>query len=120
MSKGKCPYWLDEGLAIYFSQELSDEYINNLFKAIKKDSIIPLEVLQDPLPAKIPEDFRQLAYAEVSSIADYLIETYGWNKIKSIIYHCARRPLKAILGDLSLNYYLMERGWKRWLQNKYA
>jgi hypothetical protein len=120
MSQGKCPYWLDEGLAVYLSQELSDEYVDNLYKAVKKDRIIPLETLDNISLLNNSEEFRQLAYAESFSITEYLIETHGWEGVKSIIFQSLRRPIKAILGDFSINYYLIEQGWKRWLMRKSA
>jgi hypothetical protein len=120
MSKGNCPYWLDEGLAVCLSQELPRQYLDALHKAVKADRILPLEALENPLPPDSPEDVRQLAYAQVTGISEYLIETYGWDKVKSIVFQCVRRPAKAVLSDLSLNYYLVEQGWKRWLRGKIA
>ena len=120
MSTGFCPYWLDEGLAIYLSQELSDTYLNKLQKAVRGDKIMPLEILENPLPSDAEESLRQLAYSEVFSITEYFIESYGWGKITSVIRQCRRRPIKTILIDLGLNYYLIEQGWKRWVREKNA
>jgi hypothetical protein len=120
ISNGHCPYWLDEGLAVYVSQDLPDEYLSKLKEALKRDKILPFEVLENPLTADTEEGIRQLAYAEVANLTEYLIETYGWDKVKSIIQQCARREIKSILGDMSLNYYLLEQGWKRWVRGKSA
>jgi hypothetical protein len=119
-SGGLCPYWLDEGLAVYLSQEIPAHYFNGLQEAVKKDKVLPLELLERHLSPDADENIRQLAYSEVSSITEYLVETCGWNTIKSIICQCVRRPFKTILSDLSLNYYLLEQGWKRWLKGKSA
>ncbi len=118
MSKGSCPYWLDEGLAVYLSQELSDEYNEKLVNAVKKDSFLPFETLENPLPSDTEEKIRQLAYAQCASLVGYIIETYKWDTIQSIISQSVRRPVKGILADKSLNYYLLEQGWKRWLRGK--
>lgn len=118
MSKGSCPYWLDEGLAVYLSQELPDEYHEKLVNAVRNDKVIPFEVLESQLPADTIEDIRQLAYAQCASLVGYIIETYEWDTIQSIISQSLRRPVKAILADKSLNYYLLEQGWKRWLRGK--
>jgi len=120
ISKGRCPYWLDEGLAVYLSQELPHYFLKQLQKALAQDLNIPFAVLEQPLPAHNKEIVVQLAYAEASTIIEYLIETYGWDKVKSIVQQCKRRPIKAILADMSLNYYLMEQGWKRWLMGRNA
>jgi len=120
ISQGKCPYWLDEGLAVYLSQELSDEYFHNLFQAVKNERIIPLETLENNSLIDTSEELRRLAYAESFSITEYIIETYGWSKLKSMLLQCRRRPFKDVLGSLSLNNYLMERAWQRWLLSKSA
>lgn len=118
ISKGQCPYWMDEGLAVFISQGLPDDYLDVMQRAVRSDKTLPLEFLEKPIPANVPGDVRLLAYSEASSIAEYLIETCGWDKIKTIIAHSARRPVKAILADMSLNYYLLEQAWKRWLRGK--
>jgi hypothetical protein len=120
ITKGQCPYWLDEGLAVYLSQELSNEYFDNLLKAVKYERIIPLETLEKPSLLDTSEELRHLAYAESFSVTEYLIETYGWSTLESILMQCRRRPFKDILGNLSLNYYLIERAWQRWFLSKRA
>jgi Peptidase MA superfamily len=120
IGRGKCPYWLDEGLAVYMSQELPDHYARKLSEAVRKDKILPLDVLEKPLPADTDEDILTMAYAEASSITSYLVEFYGWDKVKSIVDQCMRRPITAVLADISLNYYLLEQGWKRWIKGKSA
>jgi len=118
MSRGSCPYWLDEGLAVYLSQELPDKYYEKVVNAVKKDSFLPFETLEYPLPTDTEENIRQLAYAQCSSLVGYIIETYKWDTIQTIISQSVRRPVKAILADKSLNYYLLEQTWKRWLRGK--
>jgi hypothetical protein len=120
ISAGLCPYWLDEGLAIYLSQELSDAYLGVLKKAVEEDKTIPLEILEGPLPSDTEQSIRQLAYSEVFSITEFLIESYDWRKIESIIQQCRRRPIDTILIDMGLNYYLIEQGWKRWVRERNA
>jgi hypothetical protein len=118
MSRGHCPYWLDEGIAVFLSQELPYEYFSRLDSASKKDAYLPLDILARPLPVDTDEKLRQLAYAQCFSITEYLVATYGWNKIKSIVNQSAKRPVMTILADMSLNYYLLEQAWKRWVRRK--
>lgn len=120
MSKGRCPYWLDEGLAVYLSQNLSDQYRNELIKAVKEDKIFPLEAMEGSPPVDMEEHLRQLVYSEASSITEYLIESCGWDMIESIIRQSCRRDIKPILMDLGQNYYVIEQSWKRWLKGKNA
>ncbi len=120
MSRGLCPYWLDEGMAIFLSQNLSDMYMKALHEASKNDKIIPLEILENPLPVDTEEPIRHLVYSEVFSIVEYFIAVYGWSRIKSVIEQCRRRPFKTILTDFGLNYYLLVQGWMRWMREKNA
>jgi hypothetical protein len=117
---GLCPYWLDEGLAVFLSQELPDHYLKYLETAVKKNKILPLETLEKPLFSNLDESIRQLAYSQLFGITEFLEESLGWKKIRSAIIQCRRRPIKAILADLSLNYYLIEQDWKRWARKRFA
>lgn len=117
---GLCPYWLDEGLAVHLSQGLSDDYLEALIKAVKGDRIVPLEVLEKPLSPDLDENMRRLAYAEVASIAEYLVQSRGWDSVVSMINQCKKKNMKVMLANISLNYYLLEQGWKRWFRSKGA
>lgn len=115
ISKGKCPYWLDEGVAVYLSQELSDTYQERLLRAVKNNRVFPLECLGTPLPPDIDEDSRQLAYAQCASLSEYMTANNGWEAVKSMVSQSATKSIEMILADGSLNYYLLEQAWKRWL-----
>ncbi|MBA4418271.1 MAG: hypothetical protein C0392_10235 [Syntrophus sp. (in: bacteria)] len=120
IGQGQCPYWMEEGVAVYLSQELPDQYLHALKKAIKSDRILPLDALKTPLPVDVDLDIRQLLYSETSSIVEYLVESYGWDAVKSIIRQCRQVKFSELLAGLSLNHYLLEQGWKRWYRNKNA
>ena len=120
MSSSLCPYWLDEGLAVYLSQELPGHYIERFDTAIREDSTLPLDALGVPLAPDAEEDIRTLAYAQACSLTEYFIETQGWDTVKSVISQCVRRPIRNIFSDLGLNNYLLEQGWQKWLKAKSA
>lgn len=120
IGKGRCPWWLDEGLAVFLSQELPDEYTIVLEQALKQDRTLPLAALERPLPGAVDEDLRKLAYAQVADLVAYLVETVGWGSVSGALRQCGLREMPAILGDLSLNDYLIEQGWKRWRRNRAA
>jgi hypothetical protein len=114
MSKGNCPYWLDEGLAVYLSQGLSDTYAERLLKSARQDKVLPLEILEHPLPPDSEETLYQLAYAQCASLTEFIVETYGWEAVSRIISQCTSGSMDAILADICLNYCLLELTWKRW------
>jgi hypothetical protein len=106
---GGCPWWLDEGLAVFLSQELPREHAEILDAAVRGDRTFPLAALARPLPD-----------AQVADLAAYLVGTSGWNSVRDILHQCGRREVAAILSDLGLNDYLIEQGWKRWRRNRVA
>lgn len=118
IGKKHCPYWLDEGLAVHFSQNLNDAYLNILNNALKDDAILPLSNLARPLPAYTDESVLRLAYAQSASMVSFLIDTCGMGKISKLIHQCARMDINtALCDDLGMNYYLLEIQWKRWMRN---
>lgn len=120
MSKGKCPNWLDEGLAVAMSQSLPEEYLKKLIGAVGNDSYLPLEALEHPLPANIDEALRQVGYAQCASMAEYLVETQGWETVRSFILAYAFKPRRLVLADKCMNNSLLELSWKRWFLNRVA
>lgn len=120
MTLGSCPFWLDEGLAIYLSQGLSDTYFEKLKSAVKKNRTFPLEILEVTFPEINDEETRHLAYAQCGNMTDFFVTTYGWEAVKSVISSVTKKPMYTVLADMGLNYYLIEQSWKRWFVSKYA
>ena len=120
LGKGSCLWWLDEGLAVFVSQELVEDYRELLERAVKQDRILPLEVLRQPLPGGTDAALRRLAYCQVMDVAAYLVETKGWDWVRDVVCQCGSREFAAVLGDLGLNEYLIEQGWKRWRRSRGA
>ena len=115
IGRGNCSYWLDEGLAVYLSQELPEYYQRIFLAAARNESLLPLEALEKPLSANIDDDARILAYAESTFMVNYLCENYDWEKIKTAVRKSRIKDMKDILDELGLNYYLLELSCKRWV-----
>ena len=116
MTKAKYPQWLSEGLAVFFSQDLSNYYEEILAEAVKEDSILPLELLEGDFKKFPDEKLIKLAYSQSYSIVSYLVEKLGWEKIRFILENLKFKGTEKTLNDLSLNYYLIEQDWKRWVK----
>jgi tetratricopeptide (TPR) repeat protein len=76
-----CPRWLHEGLAQYFSEDLSQYETNG--------HIIPLKYLDRALLAR-NTNVVSLAYRESYSVVLYLIERYGLYRIKELLQDLGR------------------------------
>jgi hypothetical protein len=68
----------------------------------------------------IDDDIRRLAYAQVADVVAWLVEKAGWESVGGVLRQCGLQEMSAILGDLGLNDYLIEQGWKRWRRNRGA
>ena len=115
LSGGQCPYWLDEGLAVYLSQELPQHYQLVICAAARNDTMLPLESLEKPPGVKLKEEARVLAYAESAFMVNYLCENYDWEKIKAAVRKSRNKNKEQILAEMGLNYYLLELACKRWI-----
>lgn len=110
---GKAPAWLDEGLAVYFSQNLPDEYKNTLENAFKNGAQLPLEMLNDPF-SRLDRTMKSLAYSQSYSLVNHLVQKHGWNVIKELLASSARgESINAALRTWGLNLYLLEKEWEQ-------
>jgi hypothetical protein len=77
------PTWLDEGLAMYSEGYIAPVFSTYLTDAIKNDTLISVRSLASPFSSY--SDISYLSYAESFSIVDFLISTYGKNKIFALL-----------------------------------
>ncbi|OGF67178.1 MAG: hypothetical protein A2Y62_07160 [Candidatus Fischerbacteria bacterium RBG_13_37_8] len=70
----KCPLWINEGLAQYFS-EIDMEKIGQ---------VIPLQTLEDSFPGDTEQVI--IAYVESYSAVSYLIDRYSIYRMKELLY----------------------------------
>jgi hypothetical protein len=80
---GSIPQWLHEGLAGYAEGSLEQEYQEMLVQALKSDSLLSIKSLSSSFPADSNQ--ANLAYKESHSIVTYLVDTYGWEKIRQLL-----------------------------------
>lgn len=118
MTDGRCPQWLNEGIAVYFSQNQSDYYEEILYEAVIKDYIIPLEILEADIKKLGEENMVKLAYSQSYSIVSYLVEKIGWERIRQLLENISLKGAEKALNELSLNYYLLEKDWLRWIKRR--
>lgn len=114
LTKGRCPKWLDEGLALFISQNLPDRYLESLARLSDGGlDPIPLEALEGGVCFQENSTVAKLAHAQAFSLAEYLVETLGWSGVRRLLLRTAQTSPDMALNDFSLNYYLLERQWLR-------
>jgi hypothetical protein len=77
------PTWLDEGLAMYNEGPMQLTFSSALANAINNKSLLSVQTLASPFSALT--DVSYLSYAESYSIVDYLIRTYGRDKMLQLL-----------------------------------
>lgn len=111
------PAWLDEGLALYFSQDLPTSYQAQLSAAVAGDALLPLELLVQPF-TRMDRRMQKLAYAQSSSLVGYLVERYRWDMIRDLLAAFKRGDaLAATLTRFQTTVYLLEADWKKTLRS---
>ncbi len=77
------PVWLDEGLAMHAEGELRSDLRGMLNRAIAEDALFSVRALSSPFPAD--PDSARLCYAESYSLVEFLIGSYGGDKILELL-----------------------------------
>lgn len=80
---GGVPTWLNEGLAVYSEGELDSYSQDQLDDAIKDDTLLTLRSLSVGF-SEVP-DKAYLSYSQSYSVVKFLIETYGQDKMTSLL-----------------------------------
>lgn len=77
------PVWLDEGLAMVNEGPMQLQFSSALTKAINNNTLLSVQTLASPFSAYA--DLSYLSYAESYSVVDYLIRTYGKDKMFQLL-----------------------------------
>jgi hypothetical protein len=80
---GDLPTWLDEGLAMRSEGELGSTFAMVLHEARVGNKLISVRSLSSPFSAYADES--TLAYAQSYSLVDYLVDTYGRDKMFELL-----------------------------------
>lgn len=80
---GDVPTWLNEGLAVYSEGGLNSNSANQLNEAISSDQLLTVRSLSGGF-SEVPSR-AYLSYSQSYSIVKYLIDTYGQDKMNSLL-----------------------------------
>lgn len=107
------PAWLDEGLAVFCSQNLPAAYVDILNKAAAGGALLSLEMLTPPY-SRMDRSVQRLAYAQSAAVVEFLVRKFGWRLIRDMIDACKKgESPEHVLKQRGLNYYLLEKEWNR-------
>ncbi|MDD5191183.1 MAG: peptidase MA family metallohydrolase [Dehalococcoidales bacterium] len=77
------PTWLEEGLAMYNQGSVDATFTSALQNAIANNTLLTLKTLSSPFSAYA--NISYLSYAESWNAVDYLIKTYGKDKMTQLL-----------------------------------
>lgn len=80
---GSRPTWLEEGLASVAEGDPDSRIENDLTRALRDDSFLPLRSLNGAFPAH--NSAASLAYSQSYSVVQYLLNTYGEAPMQALI-----------------------------------
>jgi len=80
---GDIPHWLNEGLARYSEGTMTAYDRQLLNKAFDEDNLISVRSLASSFPTDPGQAY--LAYAQSGSIVTFLIEDFGWEKMRQLL-----------------------------------
>ena len=86
LAKGRCPNWLDEGLAQFIARPLMNSEKTRLQQASRDRHLLPLYLLQKPFRG-LPEKQRRLAYLQSYAIIKYLIQQFNFTALRNVLKH---------------------------------
>lgn len=109
---GDLPRWLDEGLAVYAEGAVPAGQRRALDEAVAQDELISLRSLNSSFPAG--HTGAILSYAQSRSIVAYLLDTYGWDKMRDLLAVFAEGAAyeDAIRRVYNLNLDQLEAAWR--------
>ncbi|MCB0336538.1 MAG: hypothetical protein KDD62_09530, partial [Bdellovibrionales bacterium] len=81
LSAGKCPGWIDEGLAQWAEEKANPALKPALYRWLKKNDPVPLKLLQGGF-TRLSHDMVPAAYAQSLFASNTIVETYGFEKLK--------------------------------------
>ncbi len=122
LTGGGCPFWLDEGLTVYLSQDLPDAYLEAVAFALEGgEGLIGLDLLENPDDAIMQdEELRRLAYAEAVCAVECMAKNplYGWKMINSLLRGSKENSMEQVLFDHCLSYGLIQGDMEKWAKKK--
>jgi len=121
ITKGNCPYWLNEGLAQF--QEpgifISKKEERLLKKLLEEDKLIALSFLnRKGFSGNLPA--IKLSYIQSKSLTEYFMERFYLRRVKAVLKLLGEKKsiAEAIKSECDISLEDFEKDWKHWLKRQ--
>ena len=117
LALNKCPVWFNEGLAEYEGTKHGPRRLDQLIAAAKNGQLLTWSQLEGQFSAALPVDAVALGYQESRSVVQYLVDRYGFWRIRRVLKALADGA--ALEDILSQEFHIkpdrLEANWRMWL-----
>jgi len=119
-TRGRCPVWLQEGIAQWMEGSRSREQASLLVSASERRAALPLAVLEGSWMS-LPPPAADYAYAWSLAVVEYIVETDGMRDIERLLDHVAAGPSTeaAARSTLRMDYAELEQETANYLRRAY-
>jgi len=118
LTSGRCPAWLNEGLAEYEAKELFFWQREQLFRTIQGKQQIPLKHLEHGF-GRLIEDQSRLAYLQAFSVVEFIVNKFGIEKVRQLLGSLSEgKSIDEVLpSSLGIGYNALEARWLKGVRN---
>lgn len=117
LTDGNCPIWLNEGLAEYEGRKQFSGPLTQLSSAYQQEKLVAWSNLSEHFSVALPADVVGLAYQEAYSVCSYLVQRYGFWRVRRILKAIDEGKTweNVLPEEFHLKLKTLESSWQRWL-----
>jgi tetratricopeptide (TPR) repeat protein len=124
LTRGNCPYWLNEGIAEMFGRKQYSRPMTEFEEAARKKSLADFSKLESGFGSLSAVE-ANLAYQQSYSLVSYLVTNYGWHRVTRILTGLGdgmslEVALAEALKEYSLSYAALLQEWRESIERGMA
>ncbi|PIQ84246.1 MAG: hypothetical protein COV75_03270, partial [Candidatus Omnitrophica bacterium CG11_big_fil_rev_8_21_14_0_20_63_9] len=114
LTGGRCPTWLNEGLADYEAARHQPRPLLRLREAHGQNHLVPWSSLSEQFSYSLSHEAVSLGYEQSYSIAHYLVQRYGFWRVRRALktIHEGTPWETALTGEFRIKLPKLEAAWR--------
>ena len=115
LTRGTCPVWLNEGIAEIFGRQQFEPPHPGQDRVAGRKAVFDFRRLESGFSSLAAREAFQ-AYQQSYSMVSYIVQTYGWHRVKAILIALGAgmkidRAIATALQDYSVSYDSLIKEW---------